>query len=191
MEELCREGVYIILDNFEKGEVNNNFLSSILQIKKILSVNFSICLVGVNFGESLLGEGEGGIVLPMVNISSENEEGFIKDLLRRDLREKCVRNETAFLKKMHDEISETYINDITSCFGSLITDLNLLKHLNWQIFLVVKHFAQQMQNWKTVLSSNAFKYMKRILLDNPYFLETGKEEFIEKINNILQRESRE
>lgn len=32
-EKLCtlkEEGIYIILDNFEKAEVNNNFLSSLL-----------------------------------------------------------------------------------------------------------------------------------------------------------------
>jgi hypothetical protein len=106
-----------------------------------LGVNFSICLVGINFGESLLGEGEGGIVLPMINISGENEEGFIKDLLRRDLNEKCERNENKFLNKMFEELSENYLNDVTACFGSLISDLNLLKHLSWQMFLVVKNFA--------------------------------------------------
>ena len=133
MEQIINEGVYVILDNFEKAEVNNNFLSSLLQIKKILSINFSICVVGVNFNEKLVGQGEGEVVMPMINITMDKENSrFTEDLLQRDLYEKVQRlEEDDFAQKMYEELGLQYVKDISQCFGSIVTDLGLLKHLNW------------------------------------------------------------
>lgn len=173
-----REQFYIVFDNFEKISVNDKFVSALFNIKKSLSINFNICLVGVNIMDQKLISKYTLSLIPQIALNPP-DQSYQRDVLTELIAEKIEEND--IWRDVFESIGRELVMDIVSNFGVIITDLGILLHLGLQIFQVVAEYAKKEKDPRKILVSRNYKALKKILLENPYLCEGNKEVLMQKV----------